>query len=118
MKSTDTSEIEVAGRKFSIPCLPFSKNRIVVHACSNALKALNRLHGPEKEPLSLTTMDYMYLAVFEAISFVDQKIDRKTFDSWNIYTPDLVRAVTVIATQTGVLIRADKGGESSGSKEA
>ena len=107
MKSTDKSTIELAGRTFDIPCLPFAKNRVVVHACSNALKALAKLHGPEKEPLSLTAMDYMYLAVFEAVSFVDQKIDRKTFDTWPIYTPELADAVTKIALQTGVLVRSE-----------
>lgn len=119
MKSTDKSTIEVAGRKFDIPCLPFAQNRIVVPSVSFALKAINRLHGPEKEPLNLTAMDHMYLAVFQAVSYVDPKITRAEFDTWGIHMVELVRAVTTIALQTGVLVRAEsvQGGEKEGSKE-
>lgn len=105
MQSTDKTTIELAGRKFDIPCLPFAKNRVIVPACSFALKAMGKMTGPEKEPLSITAIDYMYLAVFEAVNYVNPKIDRKEYDSWNIYTPELVTAVTKISIQTGVLMR-------------
>jgi len=115
MQSTDKTKIVIAGRDFEIPCLPFKKNRVIVQACCFAIKAMNDYNGPDKVPLSITAIDYMYLAVYEAVSFVDPKISREDFDKWQIYMPDLAVAVTQIATQTGVLVRAEGGG--SGEKK-
>ena len=59
-------------------------------------------------------MDYIYLCVFEAISFVDPKITREEFDSWGLYLPELSNAVTKIALQTGVLIQIKEGDKKKG----
>ncbi len=115
MKSTDTSEFELAGRKFTLPCLPFSKNRIVVPSACTGLNALNEFNK-NKTPLRITDMDHIYLAVFEAVNFIDEKVDRKTFDSWGINMQEMAFALTQIAKQSGILMKAE-GGVNSASKE-
>lgn len=115
MKSTDTSTFELAGRKFVLPCLPFDKNRIIIPSVCCGLEAINQFNK-NKTPLRITDIDHIYLAVFEAVSFVDKSVDRKTFDAWGIQMPELANALTTIAKQTGILVKAE-GVERTGSKE-
>ncbi len=114
MDSTEKKSINLAGREFKIGFLPFAKNRIVVQAASFALKAINRSAAPTLEPLNITAIDYIYLAVYEAVSHADPKITRDEFNSWGIYLPDLISALMVIALQTGVLVQAKDGKSTSG----
>lgn len=109
MDSATKRPITLAGRTFDIPCLPFKKNRIVVPACSFALKAINRSQAPELEPINVTAIDNIYLAVFEAVSCADPDVTREVFDSWGCYLPDLIAAVMIIALQTGVLVQVKDG---------
>lgn len=106
MKSTDTTKITIAGRNFDVPCLPFAKNRQIVPACIFGLKALDALEK-EKKPMTVTDMDHIYLAVFEAVNFCDPKVDRKEFDSWGMDMKELGVALMKIALQTGVMVRKE-----------
>lgn len=110
MNSTETKKIEIAGKEFNIPFLPFKKNRIVVNACSFALKELAEAQAPTNKPLSLTAIDYIYLAIFEAVNHADAKVTREVFDAWGCYLPDMVTALKKIALQTGVLMEMPEGG--------
>ena len=112
--STEKRVIELAGRRFELSYLPFSKNRIVVNAAQIALKAIRESLQPGGPPLRLTDIDYMYLAVFEAVSFADPKVTREEFDKWGMGLPELTTALMAVAFQTGVLVQAE--GE-NGSKE-
>ncbi len=113
MDSTEKKTITLAGKSFALGCLPFAKNRIVVQAASFALKAINQSQPPENIPLSITAIDYIYLAVYEAVNFSDPKITRDEFNSWGIYLPDLISSLMIVALQTGVLVQT-KGSKSSG----
>ncbi len=113
MDSSEKKTIQLAGKVFTLGYLPFAKNRIVVQACSSALKAINKSQPPESEPLSITAIDYMYLAVYEAVNFADPKVTREEFNSWGIYLPDLIQATITVALQTGVLVQ-QKGTPRSG----
>ena len=113
MDSSQKKNLTVAGKTFAIGCLPFAKNRTVVQACSFALKAINQSQPPESVPLSITAIDYMYLAVFEAVNFADPKVTRDEFNTWGIYLPDLITALMVVALQTGVLVQS-KGDAKTG----
>lgn len=106
MDSATKRQISVGGKTFTLGCLPFAKNRIVVPSCSFALKAINRSQPPESEPLNVTATDHMYLAVFEAVNHADPKVTREEFNSWGIYLPDLIQATITVALQTGVLVQS------------
>lgn len=108
MDSTQKRKVTLAGKTFEIGFLPFAKNRIVVQAASAALAAIERTKPPLNEPLSITAIDYAYLAVFEAVNFADPKVTREEFNSWGVYTPDLLAALMVVALQTGVLVQQGK----------
>ena len=114
MTSTTKRDVILGGRKFELSCLPFCKNRIVVPAVSFALKAINRAGEPLLEPLSITAVDYIYLAVFEAVNFVDPKVTREEFDKWGLSIMELCSAMKIVALQTGVLVQADGQGGASG----
>lgn len=105
MDSAQKTTITLAGKSFDIPCLPFKKCRAVVPAASYALKAVARSNGPEKEPLNVTAIDYLYVAVFEAVSYAYPSVTREQFDKWEISLTELLAALTAISLQTGVLVR-------------
>lgn len=113
MDSTEKRKISLAGKPFEIGFLPFFKNRIVVQAASFALKAIERTKEPINEPLNITAIDYIYLAVYEAVSHADPKVTRDEFNSWGVYLPDLISALMIVALQTGVLVQA-KGEQKTG----
>lgn len=115
MDSTTKRKIELAGRSFEIPCLPFAKNRKIIPAVSFALREINE---QKDKPTSVTAVDNTYLAVFEAISYVDPKVTREDFDKWEIFWPDLMAAMMIVALQTGVLVQSKDKAGASGEAEA
>ena len=118
MDSTTKRKITLAGRTFEISCLPFKKNRMVVPAASFALNAINRSQSPTNEPLNITAIDNIYLAVYEAISHSDPSITREQFNEWGCFLPDLIAALMIVALQTGVLIQTDgKAGEAKAGEQ-
>ena len=109
MDSTSKTKITLAGRVFDIPCLPFKQNREIVPAVSYALRAITRANPPTSEPINITAMDYMYTAVYSAVSYVDPKVTRDEFNTWGISFGELTDALTGIAIQTGILVKSEGG---------
>ncbi len=108
MSSTDQKILKLAGREFTLSYLPFAKNRVVVPAVTTALDAIKKANRTENpEALRITDMDYMYLAIYEAVSYADPSVSRETFNSWGMPLTELIAALMVVALQTGVLVQGD-----------
>jgi hypothetical protein len=107
MNSIEKTVINLGGREFTITCLPFAKNRLVIPAADFAWKAYKRSQT-ENEPMSVTAIDNTYLAVFEAVSFVDNAITRDIFNTWNLDLQEMLIALASVCLQTGVLSKAEK----------
>ena len=84
-------EIVIAGRAWRVPLFAPRQNRVVV-------PALMRLGArPEAQ------YDLLLDIVFTALGRAYATLARETFDDWPIATDELLEALPVIATQTGLL---------------
>lgn len=113
MSTTEKRDLKLGGKVYKLSYLPFAKNRIVVNAASIALRAIKEANTPGGNPLRLTDIDYMYLAVFEAVNFADPGVSRETFDQMGFSMVELVEALMVVALQTGVLVQGEESAASS-----
>ena len=94
--------ITIAGRDWPIPLLAPRQNRVVVPA----IMRLASQPGLQYEDL--------LEIVFAALTRARPALERAEFEEWSIATWELVEAIPVIATQTGLLRAAGRSGTSTG----
>ncbi len=68
------------------------------------------------EPLQVTAIDHMNIAIFEAINHVNKEVTREIYDSWPQYFPELCIALRTICMQTGVLVEVSEAAGAGAAK--
>lgn len=109
MDSTTKTTIRLAGRTFDLACLPIKKLRVVVPAAWTAYLAIEKAKGDSEKkidavPLRPTDMDWMFLAIFEALEFVSPGLKREDFDNLTTDLVECIVALRAVAFQTGVIV--------------
>lgn len=108
MQSTDSRTITLAGTEYSIPYFPTKTLRIVTEPCLRAIASIRANSAASAE-----TIDDMNLCIFEGIRSALPDFTQEQYDALRVKVPELIRALAVIAEQTGLMTRdgSDKPGE-------
>lgn len=98
-----TATISIAGKQWPIPLLAFRQNKMIV-------PILIRLGKPNVlTEITEATMNDLGTMVFIALSRAHPTLTRDEFENWPIRSFELIGALDVIATQTGILVRGEAG---------